>query len=68
MNSAGDDISVNIFQNMDNIKKIQLVSYHYNLSLADTLKFIQLKCHLVLVKYKYMFLRKICIYPPSLRK
>ena len=63
MNSAGDDTSVNIFQNMDNIKKIQFVSYHYNMSLADTSKVIQLKCHFVLVKYKYMFLGKICIYP-----
>ena len=42
MNSAGDDTSVNIFENMDNITKIQLVSYYYNVSLADTLKFIQL--------------------------
>ena len=41
MNSAGDDTSVNIFQNMDSIKKIQLVSYYYNMSLADTLKLIQ---------------------------
>ena len=63
MNSAGDDTSVNILQNMDNIKKIQLVSYYNNMSLADTLKFIQLKYHFVLVKYKYIFLRKICIYP-----
>ena len=63
MNSAADDTSVNIFQNMDSIKKIQLVSYCYNMSLADMLKFIQLKCHLVLVKYKYIFLGEICIYP-----
>ena len=63
MNSAGDDTSVNIFQNMDNIKEIQLVSHYYNVRLADTLKFIQLKCHLVLVKYNYIFLGEICIYP-----
>ena len=63
MNSAGDDTSVNIFQNMDNIKKIQLVSHYYNVCLADTLKFIQLKCDLVLVKYNYIFLGEICIYP-----
>ena len=63
MNSEGDDTFVNIFQNMDNIKKIQLVSYYYNMSLADTLKFIQLRCHLVPVKYKYIFLEEICIYP-----
>ena len=63
MNSAGDHTSVNIFQNMDNIKKIQLVSYYYNMSLADTLRFIQLKRHLVLVKYKYIFLGEMCIYP-----
>ena len=55
MNSAGDDTSVNIFQNMDNIEEIELVSYSYNMSLADTLKFIQLKCHFVLVKYKYIY-------------
>ena len=40
MNSAGDDTSVNILENMDNITKIQLVSYYYNVSLADTSKFI----------------------------
>ena len=51
MNSSVDDTSVNIFQNMDNIQKIQMVSYNYNVSLADTLKFI----HLVPVKYKYIF-------------
>ena len=62
MNSAGDDTSVNIFQNMNNVKKIQLVSYYYNVSLADMLKFIQLKCHLVQVKYNYIFLGEICIY------
>ena len=63
MKSAGDRTSVNIFRNMDNIKKIQLVSYYYNVSLADMIKFIQLKCHLVLVKYNYIFLGEICIYP-----
>ena len=63
MNSADDDTSVNIFQNMDNIKKIQLVSYYYNMSLAAALRFTELKCYLVLVKYKYIFLGEICIYP-----
>ena len=63
MNSAGDNTSVNIFQNIDNIKKIQLISYCYNMSLADTLKFIRLKCYFVQVKYKYIFLGEICIYP-----
>ena len=64
MNSAGDGIFVlNISQNMDNIKKIQLVSHYYSASLADTLNFIQLKCHLVLVKYSHIFFGEICIYP-----
>ena len=62
MNSTGDDTPVNIFQDMDNINIIQLVSYYHNMSLTDTLKLIQLKCHLVLVKYKYIFLGEICIY------
>ena len=63
MNSAGDGTFLNISQNTDNIKKIQLVSHYYNESLADTLNFIQLKCHLVLVKYNHIFLGEICIYP-----
>ena len=63
MNSAGDGIFLNISQNMDNIKKIQLVSHYYNASLADKLNFIQLKCHLVLLKYNHIFLGEICIYP-----
>ena len=61
INSAGHETSANIFQNMDNIEKIQLVSYDYHMSLADMLKFIQLTCHLVLAKYKYIFLGEICI-------
>ena len=62
MNSAGNDICLNISQNMDNIKKIKLVSHYYNASLAETLNFIQLKWHLVLVKYNHIFLGEICIY------
>ena len=62
MNFAGNDTFLNISQNMDNIKKIQLVSHYYNASLADTLNIIQLKCHLVLVKYNHIFLGEICIY------
>ena len=62
MNSAGDGTFLNISQNMDNIKKIQLVLHYYNASLADTLNFIQLKCHLVLVKYNHIFLGEIYIY------
>ena len=56
MNSAGDGTFLNIPQNMDNMKKIQLVSHYYNASLADTLNLIQLKCHFVLVKYNHTFL------------
>ena len=63
MNSAGDGTFLNISQNMDNIKKIQLVSRYYSASLADSLNFIQLKCHLVLVKYNHIFWGEICIYP-----
>ena len=59
MNSAGHDTSLSISQNMDNIKKIQLVSYYQSVSLADTFNFIQLKCHLVLVKYNHIFLGEI---------
>ena len=55
MNSAGNGTFLNISQIMDNMKKIQLVSHYYNASLADTLKIIQLKCHLVLVKYHHIF-------------
>ena len=62
MNSEGNVIFLNISQNMDNIKKIQLVSHYYNASLADTLNIIQLKCYLVLVKYNHIFLGEICIY------
>ena len=61
MNSAGNGTFLNISQNMDNMKKIQLISHYYNASLADTLNFIQLKCHLVLVKYNQIFLGEICI-------
>ena len=39
MNDAGNGTSLNISQNMDNIKKIQLASHYYDASLADTLKF-----------------------------
>ena len=63
MNSAGNGTFLNISQNLGNIKKIQLVSHYYNVSLADTLNTIQLKCHLVLVKYNNIFLGEICIYP-----
>ena len=63
MNSAGNGTFLNISQNMNNMKKIQLVSHYYNASLADTLNFIQLKCHLILVKYNHIFLGEICIYP-----
>ena len=63
INSTGDDTFVNIFQNMDNIKKIKLVSYYYDMSLGDTLKFIQLKRHLVLVRYKYMVWEKSAFTP-----
>ena len=63
MNSAGNGTFLNISQNMDNMKKIQLVSHYHNASLADTSNFIQLKCHLVLVKYNHIFLGEICIYP-----
>ena len=62
MNSAGNGTFLNISQNIYNMKKIQLVSYYYNASLADTLNFIQLKCHLVLVKYNHMFLGEIFIH------
>ena len=63
MNSAGNGIFLNISPNIDNIKKIQLISQCYNASLADMLNFIQLKCHLVLAKYNHIFLEEICIYP-----
>ena len=63
MNSAGDGTFLNMSHNMDNIKKIQLVSHYYSASLADKLNLIQLKCHLVLVKYSQIFLGEICIYP-----
>ena len=63
MNSGGNGTFLNISQNMDNIKKIQLVLHYYNASIADTLNFIQLKCHLVLVKYDHIFLGEIFIYP-----
>ena len=67
MNSGSNGTFLNISQNMDNIKKIQLVLHYYNASLADTSNFIKLKCHLVLVKYDHIFLGEICIYP-RLRK
>ena len=63
MNSAGNGIFLNIYPNIDDIKKIQLISHYYNASLADMLNFSQLKCHLVLVKYNHIFLGEICIYP-----
>ena len=56
MTSAGNGTFLNISQNMNNIKKIQLFSHYYNVSPADTLNIIQLKCHIVLVKYNYIFL------------
>ena len=55
-------------QNMHNIKKIQLVSHYYIASLADGLNFIQLKCHIVLVKRIHIFLGRNLHLPPSLRK
>ena len=55
MNSAGDETFLNISQNMDDIKKIQLVSHSYNANLGHRLNFIQLKCYLVLVKYNHIF-------------
>ena len=63
MNSAGNCTFLNISQNMDNMKKIQLVSHYYNVSLADTLNFIQLKCHLILVKYNHIFWEKSAFTP-----
>ena len=66
MNSAGDGTFLNISQNMDNIKKIQLISHYYNASLADRLNFIQLKCHLVLVKYSHIFLGEKSAFTPCI--
>ena len=63
MNSAGDGTFLNFSQNMHNIKNIELVSHYYIASLADRLNFVQLKCHLVLVKYNHIFWGEICIYP-----
>ena len=69
MNSAGDGTFLNLSQNMDNIKKIQLVSHYYNVSLADTLNFTQsVKMSSCPGKIQsYVFWENLHL-PPSLRK
>ena len=68
MNSAGDGTFLNISQNMDNIKKIQLVSRYYSASLADRSNFIQLKMSSCPSKIQSYILGRNLHLPPSLRK
>ena len=62
MNAAGNGTFLNISQNMDNIKKIQLASHYYDASLADTLKF-SVKMLSCPGKIQSNFLGEICIHP-----
>ena len=62
MNSVGYGTFLNISQNVDNIKKIQLVSHYYNAALADTLNIIHLS------KIQSCIFGRNLHLPPSSRK